>query len=494
MHKEFQVGLVWFRRDLRCTDNAALTAALRACDAIHCVFVFDREILDVLPRADRRVEFIRESVQELDADLRTLANHPEAGLIMLHACAHDAIPALATEVGVQAVFAARDYEPPARRRDAAVDNALQAMNVAFRLVKDHVVLEERELLTQGGKPYTVFTPYKRAWLARVADDFPSNLSSYAPSTPLVSGELLPRPMAYRRDAPSLSELGFTLTNLRALGVTPGSRGANALLQDFWNRMDDYDRRRDFPALKGPSYLSVHLRFGTVSIRELVSLALQRQLEGSTGAATWLGELVWRDFYFQILANFPHAAQSAFKPAYDHIHWEEGPQAQTLFDAWCRGATGYPLVDAAMHQLNHTGYMHNRLRMVAGSFLVKHLGVDWRWGERYFAEKLIDFDLAANNGGWQWVSSSGCDAQPYFRIFNPITQSQKFDPQGKFIRRYLPQLAKLGDKYIHTPWLAPSAEREAAEVVLGTDYPLPIVDHAQARALTLQRYAVVRTPD
>ncbi|MGI9133756.1 MAG: cryptochrome/photolyase family protein, partial [Rhodoferax sp.] len=212
---------------------------------------------------------------------------------------------------------------------------------------------------------------------------------------------------------------------------------------------------------------------------------------SAGASVWLSELVWRDFYFQILANFPHVVGGAFKPEYDSIVWEHGPTAATHFAAWCAGQTGYPIVDAAMAQLNQTGYMHNRLRMVAGSFLVKDLGLDWRWGEAYFAEKLNDFDLAANNGGWQWVSSSGCDAQPYFRIFNPLAQSTKFDPEGKFIRRYLPQLAPLQGKALHAPWLAGTAELADAGLQLGRDYPLPLVDHAQARATTLQRYGVLR---
>jgi deoxyribodipyrimidine photo-lyase len=264
-----------------------------------------------------------------------------------------------------------------------------------------------------------------------------------------------------------------------------------LFEDFFERMDDYGDTRDFPAVKGPSYLGVHLRFGTVSVRQLVRIALQRQAAGSTGAAVWLSELVWRDFYFAILSNFPHVAAGAFKPEYDAIQWLGGPVADALFAAWCKGQTGYPLVDAAMAQLNQTGYMHNRLRMVAGSFLVKDLGLDWRWGERYFAEKLNDFDLSANNGGWQWVASSGCDAQPYFRIFNPVSQSEKFDPQGKFIRRYLPQLAKLPDKSIHAPWLAKPLELQAAGITLGTDYPQPVVKHDEARTATLTRYAVVK---
>ena len=260
------------------------------------------------------------------------------------------------------------------------------------------------------------------------------------------------------------------------------------------RIDAYREARDFPAIKGPSYLSVHLRFGTVSIRRLARLAweqTQSQPHDAEGAATWLSELIWRDFYFQILAHHPHVVHASFKPAYDAIVWDTGPEADALYAAWCEGRTGYPLVDAAMRQLNQTGYMHNRLRMVTASFLCKDLGIDWRRGEAYFAERLIDFDLAANNGGWQWASSSGCDAQPYFRIFNPVSQSEKFDPQGKFIRRYLPQLAGLSDKSIHAPWAAPAMERLSAGVELGRDYPHPVVDHALAREKTLERYAVVK---
>jgi deoxyribodipyrimidine photo-lyase len=307
----------------------------------------------------------------------------------------------------------------------------------------------------------------------------------------LASRLSERPPEFQRLVPNLGEIGFEATNLASLKIPTGERGGQALFEAFFERMDDYHATRDFPAIKGPSYLGVHLRFGTVSIRQLVRIALQRQAAGSAGAAVWLSELVWRDFYFAILANFPHVARQAFKPEYDAIAWESGPQAEELFKAWCEGRTGYPLVDAAMAQINQTGYMHNRLRMVAGSFLVKDMGIDWRWGERYFAEQLNDFDLSANNGGWQWVASSGCDAQPYFRIFNPVSQSEKFDPQGKFIRRYLPQLAKLSDKTIHAPWEAKPLELQMAGVVLGQTYPHPVVAHDEARAKTLQRYAVVK---
>ena len=303
--------------------------------------------------------------------------------------------------------------------------------------------------------------------------------------------LAPRPEAFRQEVPSLRDIGFSATNLGDLHVSSGSAGGRALFEDFTTRMDRYHETRDFPSKKGPSYLSVHLRFGTVSIRELALAAWQRQQRGDAGANIWLSELIWRDFYHQILHHHPHVAERAFKPEYDAIVWEKGTHAQALFQAWCEGRTGYPLVDAAMLQLLQSGYMHNRLRMVVASFLVKDLGIDWRWGEAFFALHLNDFDLAANNGGWQWASSSGCDAQPYFRIFNPVSQSEKFDPKGAFIRRYLPQLARLPDAALHAPWLARPVDLAAAGVSLGQDYPRPIVDHAEARAKTLARYAVVK---
>jgi deoxyribodipyrimidine photo-lyase len=486
MQTSFRTGLVWFRRDLRTQDHAALYAALQGCKQVHCVFVFDRAILDSLPRADRRVEFIRESLVEVDQSLRELSGLSTAGLIVLHGVAADLVPALAMEIKADAVFFAHDYEPQALARDAKVCNTLVSHGIAVNTFKDHVIFEQRELLTQSGKPYGVFTPYKRAWLVKLGSIRAPHSIEAAQFTALTA-----RPSVYSVPVVSLESLGFVSSNLKNLRIPTGMSGAKQLLDEFWERMDDYDKTRNFPSVKGPSYLGVHLRFGTVSIRHLVSLALQRHLEGSIGASTWLSELAWRDFYFQILANFPHVAQGAFKPEYDSIAWEQGPHAEALFKAWCQGATGYPLVDAAMAQLNQTGYMHNRLRMVAGSFLVKHLGLDWRWGERYFAEKLNDFDLSANNGGWQWVSSSGCDAQPYFRIFSPVAQSEKFDSQGKFIKRYLPQLAPLDAKTIHAPWLAKPGVLSAAGIALGTDYPTPIIDHTQARAQTLRRYIVVR---
>jgi len=485
MQKTYSKGLVWLRRDLRLQDNAALATALAQCEQVLCVFVFDTAILDALPRRDRRVEFIHAALQEVDAGLRAAAAQPDAGLIVRHGLAEAEIPALAVALQVQAVFAARDYEPQAIARDEAVRQALPA-GIALVQMKDHVVLEQRELLTQTGKPYGVFTPYLRAWLARLGD---SPLSMHTLPSPCP--QLAARPAPFANAMPTLQQLGFEPGQLNTTAIPTGMSGASRLLEDFVARMDRYDETRNFPCVKGPSYLGVHLRFGTVSIRQLVNLARQHVAAGSEGAQTWLSELVWRDFYVQILANFPQVATGAFKPEYDAIQWEEGTTAEALFASWCEGRTGYPLVDAAMAQLNQTGYMHNRLRMVAGSFLVKHLGLDWRWGERYFALHLNDFDLSANNGGWQWVASSGCDAQPYFRIFNPVTQSEKFDAEGKFIRRYVPVLAPLNNKAIHAPWAAKPLELQAAGITLGRDYPLPVVDHAKARAKTLLRYGVVK---
>ncbi|HSV82919.1 MAG TPA: deoxyribodipyrimidine photo-lyase, partial [Ramlibacter sp.] len=485
MDPPYRTGLVWLRRDLRSADNAALFHALEACRQVHCVFVFDTAILGKLPRADRRVEFIRASVALLDAELRGLAG-PQAGLIVLHGAAVDEIPRLATALGAQAVFANRDYEPAAEARDSLVRERLAAVGIALHAFKDQVVFEREEILTQAGKPYSVFTPYARAWLAKVdgrdLQAFP--VEQYA-------DRLAPRPAGHRRAVPSLAALGFQRTNLRALPLPPGSAGAAALLGAFRARLDRYHQLRELPAALGTSWLGVHLRFGTFSIRQLAREA-HALAARSEGAATWLKELVWREFYFQVLANFPQVgAGASFKPEYDRIAWAQGPDAEARFAAWCEGRTGYPLVDAAMAQINRTGYMHNRLRMVAASFLCKDLGLDWRWGERYFAEQLNDYDLAANNGGWQWAASTGCDAQPWFRIFNPVSQGQRFDPDGDFILRYLPQLAGLPKAALHAPWTARAVDLEAAGLRLGKDYPRPIVDHAKAREETLRRYGVVR---
>ena len=448
MPETYPAGLVWFRRDLRAHDHAALSRALRECDRVHCAFVFDKAILDPLPRADRRVEFIRDSVAELDALLGGALN-------VRHAVAADEIPRLAHGLGVQAVFANHDDEPQAIARDDSVRTALSRDRIAFHTSKDHTVFERKEVLSQSGTPYTVFTPYKNAWLAKL-DDFSLRAHPVEPYW----GALAPPGSGTR--IPALAEIGFQATNLRDLLIRPGAGAGRAAFNEFLAFIDQYHTARDFPALHGTSGLGVHLRFGTVSIRELAREAHQRAQAGSEGAAVWLSELAWRDFFFQILANFPHVVTQCYRREYDAIEWEKGRRGDELFAAWCEGRTGCPIVDAAMAQINQTGFMHNRLRMVAASFLVKDLGIDWRRGERYFAMQLNDYDLAANNGNWQWVASTGCDAQPYFRIFNPASQQKRFDPDGEFVRHWLPH---------------------------GT--VVPIVEHDAARLRTLKRYEAAR---
>jgi deoxyribodipyrimidine photo-lyase len=474
--------LVWFRRDLRLQDHTALSAALKLGVPVWCVFCFDTDILDGLPRADRRVDFIHRSVEALHHSLATAQEG--AGLIVLHGKAGQEIPRLALSLGVSHLFTHHDDEPASLRRDAQVQLALQQQGLAWASFKDHVVLERSEVLSQGGKPYSVFTPYKRAWLKTIEESDRAEREVLG-----LTGRLGTLPSAWAR-RPSLQEMGFEphpMDHLIGAGADDGQR----LLADFLGRASQYQQLRDFPALKGPSYLSVHLRFGTLGVRQALRAVWAQHEAGDEGASCWVSELVWRDFYHQILHHHPHVTQRSFKPEYDRIQWEQGPEAQKRFQAWAQGQTGYPLVDAAMRQLLSTGYMHNRLRMVSASFLVKDLGIDWRWGEAHFALHLNDFDLAANNGGWQWAASSGCDAQPYFRIFNPVSQSEKFDPQARFIRRYVPELAGLPDAALHAPWLCSPLELQASGLRLGVHYPEPVVDHAQARLATLERYAVVK---
>lgn len=482
-------ALVWFRRDLRTADHPALAQALRDAEQVWCAFVLDKTILDGLPPDDRRVAFIRSSLADLDGQLAALSGD-RARLLVRHAAAADEIPRLATELDVQAVYFHRDDDPAARARDARVYERLREAGRAMHGFKDHVIFERKEVLTGGGTPYGVFTPYKNAWLKALhaRPELLGDCGSDVDGSHLAAAP--PGPWRGGAAVPALEEFGFRAPASAPeddAGLRPGTAGGETLLDEFLDRLDDYDDTRDFPAKPGPSHLGVHLRFGTLSLRRLVRLASQRIEGGSRGAQTWLSELVWRDFYHQVLFHHPHVVGHAYRADCDDLRWETGAQADAQFAAWCDGRTGYPLVDAGMRQLNATGYMHNRLRMVTASFLTKDLGVSWQRGEAYFALKLNDFELASNNGGWQWAASTGCDAQPWFRIFNPVTQSERFDPQGAFIRRWVPELRLLGGKAIHAPWKAKPAELAAAKVALGTAYPLPIVDHDVAREKTLARF-------
>jgi deoxyribodipyrimidine photo-lyase len=474
-------SLVWFRRDLRDFDHTALYHALKNSAQVFCVFVFDTEILDKLEnKQDRRVEFIWESVREL----KTALQKNGGDLTVLHGKARELVPQYALQTNIHAVLANHDYEPNAIARDADVTAMLAKNNIKFHTFKDQVIFEKDEVLSLSSKPYSVFTPYKNAHRKKLAadiagfylkpypvDSYIHNLAKLAPS------ELI-----------SLESMGFARTNLAEMRLPTGMSGGKALFADFETRMHRYQEARNFPAIKGVSYLSVHLRFGTVSIRHLARTAWNM---ADRGSETWLNELIWRDFYFQILCHNPKvAAGKSYKTEFENLAF---PNDETLFKAWCAGKTGYPLIDAAMRQINQTGFMHNRLRMVAASFLVKDLLIDWRWGERYFAEHLIDFDLSANNGGWQWAASTGCDAQPWFRIFNPITQSERFDGADKFIRKYVPELVNCSDKEIHAPWLIPQDRQQSIGVVVGKNYPAPIVEHAAQRALALALYKKCSPP-
>lgn len=478
--KQIKNALVWFRRDLRDFDHAALYHALKNSQAVHCVFVFDTQILDKLTnKHDRRVEFIHESIKELKTALQAKGGD----LLVEYGNSLQIISATALRLKIDAVFVNRDYEPSAVARDEDVAKNLAESGIDFYDFKDQVIFEKDEVLSLSNKPYSVFTHYRNTHLKKLNDFYlkPYPVDLYYKNLAKVS--LTP--------LIELEEMGFFSTNLKEMRLPTGMGGGKKLFEDFEDRMPQYHDARNFPAVKGVSYLSVHLRFGTVSVRHLARVARDRANNGSqvSGCQTWLNELIWRDFYFQILHHNPHVANGrAYKPEFEQLDF---PNNKALFKAWCDGKTGYPLVDAAMRQINTTGYMHNRLRMVTASFLVKDLLIDWRWGEQYFAEHLNCYDLSANNGGWQWAASTGCDAQPWFRIFNPITQSEKFDAAGSFIRKYVPELTNCNNKEIHAPWLMPIMRQQMINVKIGSDYPAPVVDHATQRALALNLYKNAR---
>ncbi len=465
---------MWFRRDLRLLDNTALYHALNNGENVFCVFVFDTTILNELTDVtDQRVDFIWRSVIQLKQKIRNMGGE----LQVVKGNPIEEIPKIVLEFEINAVYFGEDYEPCAIERDKRIKQTLSKYKTHVRAFKDQVILGKSEVLSPKGSPYTVFTPYKKAWKQKMGD-----ISSF---TEL---KLNIRHFAQCKvtEMIKLRELGFTPPADSKPHVEAGEIGAQRCLSSFEARIQDYHHQRDFPHLSATSRLSVHLRFGTISIRQVYNSANQSV---STGHAAWLNELVWRDFYFSILFHFPHVANQSFKRKYDALKFTNN---QAFFEAWINGNTGYPIVDAGMRQLNHTGFMHNRLRMITASFLVKDLCVDWRWGEKYFAKKLLDFDLAANNGGWQWAASTGCDAQPFFRIFNPLLQSKKFDENGVFIREFVPELRKIPDRFIHSPFLMTLEDQENYSFKLGIDYPYPIVNHAEMREQTLKMYKMAST--
>jgi len=468
--KIFEHGLFWFRRDLRVRDNAGFSLALESSEQVTCIFIFDCQILnELVDKKDQRVVYIHNSLQEIDHFLQKRGSK----LVVQQGDPQDLVPDLANKLKIDALFFNEDYEPYAKKRDGVVQKKLKAVGTVCHAIKDQVVFAKREILNDQGQPYKVFSPYKKKWLSRLTPDLIKDRSVTRFS--FTSYNVLKKHIKPWR----LKDIGFE-------AVTPfvqgGQEHAWQKLKAFHKHLQGYHEHRNFPAQdNGTSGLSTCLRFGTVSIRACVRVACHGE---SLGNQTWLSELIWRDFYHMILDQYPHVASETFKPKYKNLTW---PGNRSMFKKWCEGKTGYPLVDAAMRCLNQKGWMHNRLRMVVSMFLTKDLLCNYTWGEHYFAEKLIDFDLAANNGGWQWSASTGCDAQPYFRVFNPWTQSKKFDGQGTFIRRYCKELRDYPDKYIHEPFKAPKAVQEAAGCLIGIDYPKPIVDHALQRLKAIDMF-------
>ncbi|MFY7670086.1 cryptochrome/photolyase family protein [Tenacibaculum sp. MEBiC06402] len=425
-----KITVFWFRRDLRLNDNHGLFEALKNNNNVLPIFIFDKNILDKLPKDDARVNFIYNQLKEINNKLQNV----NSSLKVLYGTPIDIYKNLIQKYDINAVFTNRDYEPYALKRDKEIEDLLKENNIDFYSFKDQVIFEKNEITKDDGNPYKVYTPYSKKWL--------SNFTSKH-SEPFNSEDFLSNFFkTENKEIISLEEIGFTSSKIEI----PEYKINSTLI-------DEYKAKRNFPAINGTSKLGIHLRFGTISVREAVNEACK------SDNITFLKELIWREFFMQILWHFPHTVTKAFKPQYDNIKWRNNKDE---FDKWCSGKTGYPLVDAGMRELNKTGFMHNRVRMLVGSFLCKHLLIDWRWGEAYFAEKLLDFELSSNVGNWQWVAGCGVDAAPYFRIFNPTTQIKKFDKDLKYIKKWVPNFQEL-------------------------TYPSEIVDHKFARERCLQTY-------
>lgn len=429
-----KINIFWFRRDLRLNDNHGLYEALKSGLPVLPVFIFDTEILNKLAnQQDARVNFIHTKLKELNVDFKKHGS----SLKLFHGNPLDAFKSLVNEFHINSVFTNADYESYGIGRDAAVRAFLESKSIGFKSFNDHVIFEPGTILKPDNTPYTVFTPYSRKWKAHLENTEPE----FFPSEKLLGALLKTESFAF----PKLADIGFQQSNV----PVPEPDISVQLITH-------YEKKRNFPAANGTSKLGVHLRFGTVSIREVTRLALNL-------SEVFLNELIWRNFFMDILWHFPHVEHKSFKPKYDRIEWRNN---EAEFELWCKGETGYPMVDAGMRELNATGFMHNRVRMVTASFLVKHLLIDWRWGEAYFAEKLLDFELASNNGNWQWAAGCGCDAAPYFRVFNPGAQQKKFDTKGEYILKWVPEYGTV-------------------------NYAQPVVDHkfARERALNVYREAL-----
>ncbi|WP_350286079.1 deoxyribodipyrimidine photo-lyase [uncultured Croceitalea sp.] len=426
-----KVSLFWFRRDLRLHDNVGLYHALKGSSRVLPIFIFDKEILDKLPKDDARVNFLHNTLQQLNTELK---QKNKSGIGIYNGTPKTVFKTLLKNYTVDKVYTNHDYEPYARKRDAQIDELLKKNGTQFKTFKDQVIFEKEEVVKGDGKPYVVYTPFKNKWKEK-----------FNPSTDLVEYELNFDSFICDLQLPdlSLADIGFEPARIKV----PDYVVTKDLIQN-------YEATRNFPAKEnGTSRLGPHLRFGTVSIRKMVKKAIQEENE------VFWSELIWREFFMQILWHFPYTYKEAFKPKYDRIEWRNN---EAEFEKWKNGQTGYALVDAGMRELNQTGYMHNRVRMLVASFLCKHLLIDWRWGETYFAEKLLDYDMSANVGNWQWASGSGVDAAPYFRIFNPMTQVDKFDKQKEYINKWVPELQEL-------------------------TYPTKMVDHKMARERCLKIY-------
>jgi deoxyribodipyrimidine photo-lyase len=398
-----EVSIFWFRRDLRLEDNVALYHALQSEHPVIPLFIFDTDILNSLPKNDARVSFIHESLQKINEKLNNLGS----SLLIKKGSTTEVWKSLFEEFTISAVFLNKDYEPFAIKRDLTIEAIVKENNASFFSFKDQVIFEEKEITKADGLPYTIYTPYKNKWLEKY--------KSIAPITEFETENHFSNFYQSDFELPTLQQIGFEETDIK---VKPHNL----------TQITNYHETRDFPAIDSTSYLSPHLRFGTVSIRKLVNWAVRKN-------DVFLSELIWREFFMQILFSFPKVVSHNFKSAYDGIQWRNNEED---FRRWCTGTTGYPMVDAGMRQLNATGYMHNRVRMVVASFLCKHLLINWQWGEAYFAEKLLDYELSANVGNWQWAAGTGCDAAPYFRVFNPEIQLKKFDEKGIYIRKWIPE--------------------------------------------------------